>query len=111
MDDNQLAALLPFMVSAIADKIAVYYQVSEDEAIRRLYDSELYAMLEQEKTKVWHFSVLKLEHHLSGKDTVHLFFQYGVMDYLQSFYDVLHSMGARYLVEDIDLYIEARQMA
>lgn len=53
----------------------------------------------------------KLEHHLSGKDTVHLFFQYGVMDYLQSFYDVLHSMGARYLVEDIDLYIEARQMA
>ena len=60
MDDNQLAALLPFMVSAIADKIAVYYQVSEDEAIRRLYDSELYAMLEQEKTKVWHFSVLKL---------------------------------------------------
>lgn len=60
MDDNQLAALLPFMASAIADKIAVYYQVSEDEAIRRLYDSELYAMLEQEKTKVWHFSVLKL---------------------------------------------------
>ena len=60
MDDNQLAALLPFMVSAIADKIAVYYQVSEDEAIRRLYDSELYGMLEQEKTKVWHFSVLKL---------------------------------------------------
>lgn len=60
MDDNQLAALLPFMVSAIADKIAVYYQVNEDEAIRRLYDSKLYAMLEQEKTKVWHFSVVKL---------------------------------------------------
>ncbi|MCI8635143.1 MAG: hypothetical protein HFJ05_06040 [Eubacterium sp.] len=60
MDDNQLAALLPFMASAIADKIAVYYQVSEDEAIRRLYDSKLYAMLEQEKTKVWHFSVVKL---------------------------------------------------
>lgn len=48
----------------------------------------------------------KLAHHLSGKDTVNLFFRYGVMDYLQSFYDVLHSTGAQYLVEDIDLFLE-----
>lgn len=51
----------------------------------------------------------KLAHHLSGKDTANLFFQYGVMDYLQLFYDVLHSTGARYLVEDIDLFLEKRR--
>ena len=60
MNDNKLAALLPYMVSAIADKIAAFYYISEDEAIRRFYDSKLYAMLEYEKTKIWHFSVVKL---------------------------------------------------
>jgi len=33
------------------------------------------------------------------------------LDYLGSFYDVLHSFGDQYLVEDIDLFIEARQPA
>lgn len=43
------------MTSAIAEKIAAHYHISEDEAIVRLY-----AMLEQEKTKVWQFSISKL---------------------------------------------------
>jgi hypothetical protein len=51
----------------------------------------------------------KYEHNMSGRDTFRLFMQYGVLDYLGSFYDVLHKFEDKYLVEDIDLFIEARQ--
>lgn len=51
----------------------------------------------------------KKEHKISGNETVSLFNRYDVLDYLESFYDVLHTTGAKYLVEDIDLYIRERQ--
>ena len=51
----------------------------------------------------------KYEHNLSGSDTLSLFKQYGVMDYLSSFYDVLHTFGDKYIVSDIDHFIQARQ--
>ncbi len=60
MSENQLAVLLPHMVSVVAGRIAEFYHVSDDEAIRQLYQSQLYAMLEQEETKVWQFSTVKL---------------------------------------------------
>jgi len=46
---------------------------------------------------------------MKGKDTLRLFNQYGVMDYIGSFYDVLHTFGDRYIVSDIDEFIAARQ--
>ena len=40
-----------------------------------------------------------------------LFKQYGVLDYLGTCYDVLHTTGRAYIVEDIDLFIENRKSA
>lgn len=60
MDENKLIVLLPMITSAVANKIAESYHISEDDAISRLYSSKLYAMLEQENTKVWQFSATKL---------------------------------------------------
>lgn len=51
----------------------------------------------------------KDKHHLSGSSTVELFNKYKVLDYLESCYDTLHTTGAQYMVEDIDLYLQARQ--
>jgi hypothetical protein len=51
----------------------------------------------------------KYEHNLTGRDVFRLFKQYEVMDYLASFYDVLHTLGDKYIVQDIDLFIEARR--
>lgn len=48
---------------------------------------------------------------MSGKEVVDLFNQYSVCEYIQSFYEVLHTTGTRYMVNDIDLYIKARQTA
>jgi hypothetical protein len=46
---------------------------------------------------------------LTGKQTVSIFKQYGIIDYIVSCYEALHTTGINYIVEDIDLFIEARQ--
>ena len=46
---------------------------------------------------------------LTGRQVSDLFSRYRVWDYLYSCFEALHTTGANYIVEDIDLYIEARQ--
>lgn len=46
---------------------------------------------------------------LTGKETVDLFVQYNVFEYIASFYDILHSNGQEYIIEDIDAYIKSRK--
>ena len=45
---------------------------------------------------------------LTGKQVSELFSRYGVWDYIYSCFESLHTTGANYIVEDIDLYIEVR---
>ena len=61
--------------------------------------------------KVFCLERYKSEHNMKGKDAFRLFKEYGILDYLASFYDVLHTFGENYIVQDIDLFIEARQSA
>ena len=60
VDKDKFAALMPVIVGGLVNKIIQETHVSEDEAFGRLYNSELYAALENEKTKVWTYSVPKL---------------------------------------------------
>jgi len=46
---------------------------------------------------------------LTGKQIAELFSKYRVSDYIISCFEALHTTGMNYIVEDIDLYIEARQ--
>jgi hypothetical protein len=46
---------------------------------------------------------------MTGRQVMQLFNRYGVMDYVMSCYDALHTTGAMYIIEDIDLFIDARQ--
>lgn len=46
---------------------------------------------------------------LTGKQVSGLFTKYQVWDYVYSCFEALHTTGANYIVEDIDLYIEARK--
>jgi len=38
-----------------------------------------------------------------------LFNKYSVLEYIKEFYEVLHTTGTRYIVNDIDIYISSRQ--
>ena len=51
----------------------------------------------------------KFEHNMNGKTVICLFMQFGVLNYIESFFDVLHTFGDKYIVQDIDLFIEARK--
>ena len=48
---------------------------------------------------------------LTGRQVSELFTKYRVWDYIYSCFEALHTTGEKYIVEDIDLYIEARQSA
>lgn len=45
---------------------------------------------------------------LTGKQVSELFSRYRVWDYIYSCFEALHTTGAKYIVDDIDLYLQAR---
>ena len=53
----------------------------------------------------------KNQKQMSGKDVMDLFNKYSVCDYIKAFYEVLHTTGTKYIVNDIDLYIKSCQSA
>ena len=56
VDKKAFAALLPIIVTNLVEAIIKAASLSEAEALERLYGSKLYAVLENEATKVWTFS-------------------------------------------------------
>jgi CTP:phosphocholine cytidylyltransferase-like protein len=66
-------------------------------------------MNEVVKFKAFCIERYKYLHDMKGQDVLRLFKEYGVMDYISSFYDVLHSFGDRYIISEIDEFIAARQ--
>ena len=58
--------------------------------------------------KVFCFEAYRAEKKLTGREAMQIFKQYGVLEYLGTCYDVLHTTGRDYLVEDIDIFLEAR---
>lgn len=61
------------------------------------------------KFLVFCIEMYKVAKNLTGKEVISLFMRYGVSDYVLSCYEALHTTGTNYIVEDIDLYLEARQ--
>lgn len=61
--------------------------------------------------KAFCFEAYRAEKKLTGREAMRLFKQYGVLEYLGACYDVLHTTGRAYLIEDIDLFISARKKA
>lgn len=56
MGQEQFHALMPVIAADVVRIIVEKECISEEEAIRILYSSKLFAALEQEDTKVWHYS-------------------------------------------------------
>ena len=61
--------------------------------------------------KVFCFEAYRADKKLTGREAMSLFKKYGVLDYLDVCFDVLHTTGRDYIVEDIDLFIDARKNA
>ena len=53
MEQKKFEALLMLIVPQVVELIAKEYDVDEITAARLFYNSDLYALLEQEETKLW----------------------------------------------------------
>ena len=60
MERNKFAVILPVIIGGLVKKIIEEAHLSETEALDKLYNSELYSVLERENTKLWHYSIPKL---------------------------------------------------
>ncbi len=66
-------------------------------------------MSKEGKFLIFCIEVYKAEKHLTGAQTLSLFKKYDIQDYILSCYEALHTTGESYIVEDIDLFIRARE--
>ena len=57
---------------------------------------------------IYCIELYKSAKNLTGKQVSELFSRYQVWDYVYSCFEALHTTGANYIIEDIDLYIQAR---
>ncbi len=48
----------------------------------------------------------KMRHDMSGEAVLNLFDEKGVTQYLMEYYDVLHTQGEKWIVADIDEFIQ-----
>lgn len=62
MADKKFEAILTLLVPQVVQLICENYFVDEMTASRAFYESDVYSLLEQEDTKLWHFSPLTLFH-------------------------------------------------
>ncbi len=59
--------------------------------------------------KVYCFEAYKNKYGLTGQECLNIFNKYKVFNYLNDFYDVLHTTSNEYVLDDIDIYINARK--
>jgi transcription termination factor Rho len=50
----------------------------------------------------------KVKHSMSGKDVAILFKQSGVLEFVSNGYEVLHTQGKEYILEEIDIFLKNR---
>lgn len=56
MGEMEFAAIMPYITEDLASMISAKDSLSETEAVIELFRSNLYALLEQEDTKLWQYS-------------------------------------------------------
>jgi hypothetical protein len=66
-------------------------------------------MSREGKFLVFCLEIYKSAKHMTGRQVIELFKRYEITDYVLSCYEALHTTGTNYIIEDIDLFIEARQ--
>jgi hypothetical protein len=66
-------------------------------------------MSKQGEFLIYCLEMYRMAKKMTGKQAIELFKKYGVSDYVMSYYEALHTTGWQYIVEDIDLFVEARQ--
>ena len=54
--DNEFSIILTLIIPRVIELIKEHYKLDEITATKEFYQSEVYSLLEDERSKVWHFS-------------------------------------------------------
>ena len=65
-------------------------------------------MSEQGNFVVFCAEQYKMARNMTGRDLAELVTRYGIWDYLYSCFEALHTTGTKYIINDIDQYIQER---
>jgi len=60
MEKIKFDAVFPIICSALVEKISSELNLSDEDAIKKLYSSRIYEFMEREETKFWQYSTEKL---------------------------------------------------
>ncbi|MBE6715707.1 MAG: DUF3791 domain-containing protein [Ruminococcaceae bacterium] len=66
-------------------------------------------MSEAGRFLVYCIETYKTAKNLSGRQVMELFTEYKISEYIFACFESLHTTGDRYIVNDIDMFIEARK--
>jgi len=64
---SEFESILPLKVEGVAELLIEERKMSLQSALEYLYSSQLYALLEQEETKMWYYSPQMLAHLLENE--------------------------------------------
>ena len=64
---SEFETILPFKVEGIVEQLIKERNMSLEDALEYFYSSQLYALLEREETKIWHYSPQMLLHLLENE--------------------------------------------
>lgn len=73
MGQEQFVAMMPYICTDLLSLIVEKQNISEEDAIKKLYSSKLYAALENEKNKVWQYSTHMLYSLLEQEEKMGIF--------------------------------------
>jgi len=68
-------------------------------------------MSKEGKFLVYCLETYKESKHMTGMQIIGIFKTYGVIDYILSCYEALHTTGSNYIIEDIDMFLATRRTA
>lgn len=60
MGEKNFGSVLILLIPQVVQLIVEHYPIDETTAAEQFYSSQVYTLLEQEDTKLWHFSPLTL---------------------------------------------------
>lgn len=63
-------------------------------------------MSKEGKFLIYCMEVYKSSKDLSGEQVAELFDKYRIMEYIMTCYEALHTTGEKYIIDDIEQYIE-----
>lgn len=51
----------------------------------------------------------KVKHGMKGKEVANLFYESKALEFLKDGYDLLHTQGKEYIIEEIEVYLRNRE--